>query len=330
MTTFLGNDRGAFFFVLSLVHIIVLLVAAPLLQGWIKKVKAFWQMRRGPSLLQPYRDIRKFLGKEEVISEHTSWIFLVTPSLVLGSTLLASLVVPGPWGWAPMNAYGSIFWLVASFGLARFFLTLAGLDAAGSFGGMGSSRELFVAALVEPGFLLSLVVLALMGGTTSLSGLIDQLQGISIFETPRFLALLALGFMVIAEMGRIPVDNPDTHLELTMIHEGMILEYSGRSLGFLNWAEQLKQLLLLQVLALLIMPLSINAMDLGSAGWDMGVLLIRLALHMGLVALLGALFATLESVNVKVRLFRVPNFLAAGTACAVLALVTLWITKGGI
>jgi len=324
----LNQGMGGLFF--SLIHLLILLMAAPLLQGWIKKVKAFWQMRRGPSLLQPYRDIRKFLGKEEVISVHASWIFLVTPSIVLGSTLLASLVVPGPWGWAPMNVFGSIFWLVASFGLGRFFLTLAGLDAAGSFGGMGSSRELFVAALVEPGFLLSLVVLALMAGTTSLSGLIGQLQGISIFETPRLLALLALGFMVIAEMGRIPVDNPDTHLELTMIHEGMILEYSGRSLGFLNWAEELKQLLLLQVLALLIMPLSINSMDLGSAGGDIGVLIIRLVLHIGLVALLGALFATLESVNVKVRLFRVPNFLAAGTACAVLALVTLWITKGGI
>lgn len=328
MLDFLGKGMGVFFY--SLMHVLILLIAAPLLQGWIKKVKAFWQMRRGPSILQPYRDIRKFLGKEEVISAHTSWIFLVTPSIVLGSTLLASLVVPGPWGLAPMDVFGSIFWLVASFGLGRFFLTLAGLDAAGSFGGMGSSRELFVAALVEPGFLLSLVVLAFIADTTSLSGLIGQLQGISIFETPRLLSLLALGFMVIAEMGRIPVDNPDTHLELTMIHEGMLLEYSGRSLGFLNWAEELKQLLLLQVLALLIMPLSINSMGLGSEGWDIGVLLIRLVLHIGLVALLGALFATIESANVKVRLFRVPNFLAAGTACAILALVTLWITKGGI
>lgn len=328
MLNFLGEGMGVFFY--SLMHVLILLMAAPLLQGWIKKVKAFWQMRKGPSLLQPYRDIRKFLGKEEILSAHTSWIFLVTPSIVLGSTLLASLVVPGPWGLAPMNVFGSIFWLVASFGLGRFFLTLAGLDAAGSFGGMGSSRELFVAALVEPGFLLSLVVLALMADTTSLSGLIGQLQGISILETPRLLALLALGFMVIAEMGRIPVDNPDTHLELTMIHEGMILEYSGRSLGFLNWAEELKQLLLLQVLALLIMPLSINAIGLGNEGGDIGVLLIRLVIHVGLIALLGALFATIESANVKVRLFRVPNFLAAGTACAILALVTLWITEGGI
>jgi formate hydrogenlyase subunit 4 len=327
MSAFLDKSMGVIFF--SLVHLVVLLMAAPLLQGWIKKVKAFWQMRKGPSIVQPYRDIRKFWLKEEVISEHTSWIFLITPAIVLGTSLIASLVVPNPWGWAPMNIYGSTFWLVASFGLARFFLALAGIDAAGTFGGMGTSRELFVAALVEPGFLLSLMVLAFMSGTTSLPGLVDSLQGISLFETPRLLALLALGFMVIAEMGRIPVDNPDTHLELTMIHEGMLLEYSGRSFAFLNWAEQLKQLLLLQLLALLILPGSMGLALGGSVEWGVGIL-VQLVLHIGLVAFLGAIFATIESLNVKVRLFRVPNFLAAGTASAVLALVTLWITKGGI
>lgn len=304
-----GKDLANISF--SIGHVIVLFALAPLLQGWIKKVKAFWQMRKGPSLWQPYRDLYKYFRKEEVISEHASWITLVTPSLVLGSSLLAALVIPNPWGWAPMNQYGTIFWLVASFGLARFFMTLAGLDAASSFGGMGSSRELFVAALVEPGFALSLIVLALMSGTTSLSELVVQLQGISLFDTPHLLAVLALGFMVIAEMGRIPVDNPDTHLELTMIHEGMLLDYSGRSLAFLNWAEQLKQLILLELLALL--------MGAGNV-W----------LNIGCVAALGALFATIESLNVKMRLFRIPNYLAAGTASAVLALVTLWIMKGGI
>lgn len=328
MSEIWGKGMGVLFF--SLIHLIVLLGAAPLLQGWIKKVKAFWQMRKGPSLLQPYRDIGKLWKKEEVISEHATWIFLITPALVLGSTLMASLVVPGPWGGAPLNVYGTIFWFVASFGVARFFLTLAGMDAAGSFGGMGSSRELFVAVLVEPGFLLSLLVLALMSKTTSLASLLGQLQGVTLFETPRLLALLALGFIVIAEMGRIPVDNPDTHLELTMIHEGMLLEYSGRSLALLNWAEQLKQLLLLQLLALLILPQSLGFTIWGSTSIGFGGLILRLVLHTLLVALLGAIFATLESINVKIRLFRVPNFLAAGAASALLALVTLWITKGRI
>lgn len=315
--------------VFSFFHLLMFLLVAPLLQGWIKKVKAFWQMRQGPSLLQPYRDLRKFMGKEEVLSEHASWIFLVTPSIVLGSTLLASLVIPGPWGWAPIHSLGSLFWLAASFGLARFFLALAGLDAGGTFGGMGSSREVYVAALVEPGFILSLVVLALMTETTSLTGMLAELQGISIFETPRILVLIALAFIVIAEMGRIPVDNPDTHLELTMIHEGMLLDYSGRSLGFLTWAEQLKQLLLLQLLALLILPIDISSV-MQTGGLDFSAFLTQGLHQMGLVALLGALFATIESINVKVRLFRISNFLAVGLASAVLALLTLWITKGGI
>lgn len=304
-----GENLADIFF--SLGHVIVLLALAPLLQGWIKKVKAFWQMRKGPSLWQPYRDLYKYFRKEEVISEHASWITLITPALVLGSSLLAALVIPNPWGWAPMSQYGTIFWLVVSFGLARFFTALAGLDAASSFGGMGSSRELFVGALVEPGFALSLIVLALMGGSTSLSELVLKLQGISLFETPHLLSVLALGFMAIAEMGRIPVDNPDTHLELTMIHEGMLLDYSGRSLAFLNWAEQLKQLILLELLALLMGERNV---------W----------INIGCVVVWGALFATIESLNVKMRLFRIPNYLAAGTASAVLALVTLWIMKGGI
>ncbi|AFM01926.1 MULTISPECIES: respiratory chain complex I subunit 1 family protein [Desulfitobacterium] len=321
-------NGGVIFF--SIVHLLIFLLAAPLLQGWIKKVKAFWQMRQGPSLLQPYRDLRKYMGKEEVISEHASWIFLVTPSLVLGSTFLACFVVPGPWGWAPIHSLGSLFWLAASLGLARFFLALAGLDAGGTFGGMGSSREVFVAALAEPGFILSLVVLALMTETTSLMGMITGLQGMSIFETPRVLALLALFIIVIAEMGRIPVDNPDTHLELTMIHEGMLLDYSGRSLGFLLWAEQLKQLLLLQLLTVLILPANINLMNPSGQGIPLETLLIQGILQIGLIVLLGAFFATLESINVKVRLFRIPNILAMGLASAVLALITLWIMKGGI
>lgn len=328
MLNFREWNGGIIFF--SMLHLLIFLLAAPLLQGWIKKVKAFWQMRQGPSLFQPYRDLWKYMRKEEVVSEHASWIFLVTPSLVLGSTILAGCVVPGPWGWAPIHSMGSLFWLAASLGLARFFLALAGLDAGGTFGGMGSSREVFVAALVEPGFILSLVVLALMTETTSLMGISAALQGLSIFETPRILALFALFVIVIAELGRIPIDNPDTHLELTMIHEGMLLDYSGPSLGFLTWAEQLKQLLLLQLLAFLILPVNIQVMNSWSGGIPFGILLSHGILQIGFLALLGTFFATLESINVKVRLFRIPNVLAMGLAAAVLALLTLWITKGGI
>lgn len=312
----------------SVIQIVLFLLAAPLLQGWIKKVKAFWQMRKGPSVLQPYRDLGKFLKKEEVISEHTSWIFQFTPALVFGSTILACLVIPGPWG-GPISGFGSLFWLIASFGLARFFLVLAGFDAGGSFGGMGSSRELFIGTLAEPGFILSLLVFALMTGTTSLTGMIATLYETSLFEIPRILGIVSLIFIIIAEMGRIPVDNPDTHLELTMVHEGILLEYSGPSLAFLTWAQELKQLILLHFLALLIMPFD-GSIFLSIGGqMNLGALFSQGMLQILLIAFLGGFFATIESINAKLRLFRVANYLVVGLGVAVLALLTLWITKGG-
>jgi len=306
----------------GLLQIVLVLLAAPILQGWIKKVKAFWQMRQGPPLSQPMRDLYKLWQKEEVVSEHASWVFLLTPAVVMGSVLLAGLVVPKALGWPAISGWGDLFWLVASFSLGRLFLSLAGLDAAGSFGGMGTSRELFLGVLVEPVFLLSLAVLAFMTGTTSLVGISNGLQIIAVFSVPRLLAILALFIVGIAEMGRIPVDNPDTHLELTMIHEGILLEYSGRSLALLMWASQIKQLLILELLVLFIWP------DGTASSWASQALI--LLKHVIKLALLGALVATIESVSVKTRLFRLPSFLAAGAASAALALITLWITGGGL
>ena len=306
-------------------HLAVILVAAPLLQGFIKKSKAFWQMRQGPPILQPYRDLRKLLKKEEMISEHASWIFLLTPCVVLASTLMAGLVIPGAWGWAPVNVWGDLFLFGASLGLARLFLTLSGLEGAGTFGGMGTSRELFMGLLTEPALLLGLIVLAFMTETTSLQGIITGLQGVSPLFIPRILVLSALAMVSIAEMGRIPMDNPDTHLELTMIHEGMLLEYSGPSLALLNFAEQVKQFLLLLLLAQIIWPsglISVNDSLFGTL-WALGFVGIK-------VATLGFFFATVESLFVKRRLFRAPHYLATGTASAILALVTLWIIRGQI
>ncbi|MFZ3372954.1 MAG: NADH-quinone oxidoreductase subunit H, partial [Desulfitobacteriaceae bacterium] len=176
---------------LSIGHLALLLVTAPLLQGLIKKSKAFWQMRQGPSILQPYRDLRKLLNKEELSSEHASWIFLLTPRIVLVSTLMAGLIIPNAWGWAPLSGWGDPFLFVASLGLARLFLTLSGLEGAGTFGGMGSSRELFLGLLTEPAFLLGLTVLALITETTSLQGITLGLNNVSPIFIPRLLALLA-------------------------------------------------------------------------------------------------------------------------------------------
>lgn len=306
-------------------HVALILVAAPLLQGFIKRSKAFWQMRHGPSILQPYRDLRKLLKKEELIAEHASWIFLLTPRIALASTLMAGLVIPNAWGWAPISSWGDLFIFGASLGLVRLFLTLSGLEGAGTFGGMGSSRELFVGLLTEPALLLGLIVLAFITETTSIQGIASGLESVSPIFIPRLLVLLSLGMVCIAEMGRIPVDNPDTHLELTMIHEGMLLEYSGPSLALLSLAEQIKQLLLISLLAQIIWPSGLISGSNGLDGmlWALGYAGVK-------VAVLGFLFATVESLFVKRRLFLLPNYLATSTATAVLALVSLWFIRGQI
>jgi len=306
-------------------HLALIVVAAPLVQGLIKKSKAFWQMRQGPPILQPYRDLRKLLKKEELVSEHASWIFLLTPRIVLAGTLMAGLVIPGAWGWAPFSVWGDLFLFGASLGLVRLFLTLAGLEGAGTFGGMGSSRELFIGLLTEPALLLGLIVLAFITDATSLQGIMTGLQSVSPLDISKILALIALGMVSIAEMGRIPMDNPDTHLELTMIHEGMLLEYSGPSLALLNFAEQIKQLLLLVLLAQIIWPSGLIPLSDGLLGtlWALGFTGVK-------VAVLGFFFATVESLFVKRRLFRAPHYLATGTSAAILALISLWIIRGQI
>ncbi|HEY8910925.1 MAG TPA: NADH-quinone oxidoreductase subunit H [Desulfosporosinus sp.] len=310
---------------MGLGHLALILVVAPLLQGFIKKSKAFWQMRQGPSILQPYRDLRKLLKKEELISEHASWIFFLTPRIALASTLMAGLVIPNAWGWAPLSGWGDLFLFGASLGLVRLFLTLAGLEGAGTFGGMGSSRELFLGVLTEPALLLGLIVLAFITETTSLQGITAGLQSISPIFIPRLLAILTLGIVSIAEMGRIPVDNPDTHLELTMIHEGMLLEYSGPSLALLSFSEQVKQLLLIILLAQIIWPSALISGNVGLLGilWPLAFVLVK-------VTVLGFFFATVESLFVKRRVFLLPNYLATSTASAILALVSLWIIRGQI
>jgi formate hydrogenlyase subunit 4 len=252
-------------------------------------------------------------------------MFMLTPRIALVSTLMAALVIPNAWGWAPLSSWGDLFLLGASLGLVRLFLTLSGLEGAGTFGGMGSSRELFVGLLTEPALLLGLIVLAFITETTSIQGITFGLESVSPIFIPRLLVLLALGMVSIAEMGRIPVDNPDTHLELTMIHEGMLLEYSGPSLALLSFAEQIKQLLLISLLTQIIWPSGLISGSSGLVGllWALGLAGVK-------VAVLGFIFATVESIFVKRRLFVLPNYLAISTASAILALVSFWFIRGQI
>ena len=300
---------------LSLAQLCLLLVLAPGLNGLIKRMKAVLQGRKGPPLLQPYFDLVKLLRKDAVISEHATVIFRWAPAVYAGCFATAALLVPVLWWRAPLAGWGDAIALVGLFALARFSLALAGLDTGSSFGGMGSSREVAVAALAEPALLLALFAVAWRSGGTDLSSASGHLvaQGVTAVAPSQLLALAAMVIVVIAETGRVPADNPDTHLELTMIHEGMLIEYSGRPLPILIWASLLKQIVLFSLVAALFFPFGVAATpsEIPVAVGAFLSKLVALALLMSLV----------ESSSAKLRILRVPELLGAASALAMLALV---------
>jgi formate hydrogenlyase subunit 4 len=294
------------------------LIAAPLLNGIIKRAKAGWQNRRGPALLQSWYDIRKYLAREDVTSEHASWLYRWVPYVYFGAFLAAMALVPTIMARSPLGSAGDVLVLVALFVLARFALALAALDTASNFGGMGASRELAFATLIEPALLIALFALALPVGSTALEALIGT-GGVTL---ARLLALGALLIVAIAETGRIPVDNPDTHLELTMAHEGMILEYSGRPLGLILWGTQLKQLVILSLLTACFFPWGI-ARDA-----SVGALVLGTVVYLVKLGLLGLVLAVIESAQAKLRIFRVPELLGAASLLGLLAVVSGYLIGG--
>jgi formate hydrogenlyase subunit 4 len=300
---------------LSLLQLGLLLALAPGLNGLIKRMKAVLQGRKGPPLLQPYFDLVKLLRKDAVVSEHATAIFRWAPAVYAGCFATAALLVPVLWSGAPLAGWGDAIALVGLFALARFALALAGLDTGSSFGGMGSSREVAVAALAEPALLLVLFAVAWRTGGTDLSSASDYLvaQGVAAVAPSQLLALAALVIVVIAETGRVPADNPDTHLELTMIHEGMLIEYSGRPLGIIVLASLLKQIVLFSLVAALFFPFGIAATPSE----------VPVALAAFLLKLVGLAFvmSLVESSSAKLRILRVPELLGAASALAMLALV---------
>ena len=235
-----------------------LLAAAPLLKTLIKKMKARLQNRQGPPLLQGYRDLAKLLGKESVRSDTSSWVYVAGPRVYFAAAIAASTLVPVLISAAPLEAAGGILLLVGTLALGRFALATAALDTGSPFGGMGASRDMTIAALAEPALMLGLFTSALAAGSMNLGALVRGLlhQGLS-FHPSDFLALAGLFIILIAETGRIPVDNPATHLELTMIHEAMVLEYAGPDLALVEWASALKELLYMTLLVDLFMPVGI-------------------------------------------------------------------------
>lgn len=235
---------------LLLAQTLMLIAMAPLVSGLIKKIKNNIRMRRGASIFQPYYNLAKLFGKEEIISKDASWIFTAAPYVVLGSFVTALLLVPVFGTGASLNNMGDFLALIFILALGRFFIALAGLDAGSAFGGMGSSREMFVSSLVEPVALLAVFAVSLNAGSTGL-------QAISAAQTLRLssaIAAISLFIVTLAETSRIPIDNQETHLELTMIHEAMVLEYSGRSLALIELASYIKQIVFFSLIAAVVIP----------------------------------------------------------------------------
>jgi formate hydrogenlyase subunit 4 len=304
-------------------QLLIVMFGSPLLVGAIRKAKARLQGRRGASIFQPCADIRKLFSKQVVVSENTSWIFRFAPYLYAATMLLSALIVPVLTARAALGFMGNMIALMYLFLLGTFFLALAGLDAGSAFGGMGSSREVAIAALAEPTVLIAIFGIALRAGTTSLDGIITRFaaEPLLMLNAGHLLAFFAFFIVALAENGRLPVDNPATHLELTMIHEAMILEYSGRLLALVEWAAGMKLFLFLTLLSNLFFPWGVALTNTPLA---LAIAFCALAVKLSLFA---AVIALVETAVAKLRLFRVPELLAGSFTVALLAVVTSFFIK---
>lgn len=309
--------------VVQLVQLALVLALAPLLTGLVRRLKAHLLRRQGPPLLQPYRDLLRLLRKEVVLAHSASWLFRVTPYLVFATTWVAAALVPTfAVGLVFSNAADMIA-IVALLGSARFLLALAGLDVGTSFGGIGSSREMMIASLAEPAMLMVVFTLSLLAGATQLSSIAAFMQSAGVgLRVSLALALVGLIMVAIAENARIPVDNPATHLELTMVHEAMILEYSGRHLAVIEAASHLKLLLYVSVIVCVFFPWGIAVSGQGLPAYLAGIGVYALKLAAG-----GFLLAVFETALAKMRVFRVPDFLGAALMLGFLATLLLFVSR---
>ena len=300
---------------LAALHAAGMLAVAPLLKTVIEKMKARLQNRQGPPLLQGYFDLAKLLRKEPIRSETASWIYVAGPRVYFAAAVAATTLVPILIPAAPLEAAGGILLLAGALALGRFALATAALDTGSPFGGMGASRDMTIAALAEPALMLGLFTSALAAGSLNLGVLVRTLleRGPS-FHPGDLLAFAGLFIIVIAETGRIPVDNPATHLELTMIHEAMVLEYAGPDLALVEWASAVKELLYLTLLVDLFIPVGI------APTIAPGAILVSLLAWAGKVFALAIAVTLAESTNAKLRLFRVPELVSASLGLVFLAL----------
>jgi formate hydrogenlyase subunit 4 len=301
----------------------LVLLLAPLLTGLVRKVKALLVRRQGPSLVQPYRDLLRLLRKEVVLAENASWLFRASPYLVFAATWVAAALVPTFATGLMFSWTADLIAIIALLGSARFFLALAGMDVGTSFGGIGSSREVMIASLAEPAMLLIVFTLALVAGSTQLSTVAAFMVSPEVgLRVSLGLALIALIIVAIAENARIPVDNPATHLELTMVHEAMVLEYSGRHLAMMEFAAALKLLLYLSLIGSVFAPWGLAVSGAGFEAYAQGI-----AAYVAKLAVGGVCLAVFETAIAKMRVFRVPEFLGAALMLGLLATLLLFVSR---
>jgi len=302
--------------VAQLTEVVLAILLAPLLSGWVGQCRAWLQNRSGPGLLQPYRVLAKLFEKEVVLAHNASSLFRSSPYLIFGCLVLAAAIVPTLGTDLPLNPAADAIALVGLLALARFFIALAGMDVGTAFGSLGARREMMVGFLAEPALLMVLFTASLISHSTSLSTIVGTLahREFVIYPSMAF-AGVAFTMVSLAENARIPVDNPATHLELTMIHEAMVLEYSGRHLAMIEWAASLKLFVYSCIGLALFFPFGV------AQGGDWLGLFLALPAFAAKLAVGGAALAAIEMVSAKMRIFRAPEFLGTAFMLAVLALL---------
>jgi formate hydrogenlyase subunit 4 len=307
---------------IQIAQMLLVLLLAPLLMGFVRKVKARLLRRRGPPLLQPYRDLIRLTRKEAVVAESASWLFRFIPYLVFAATWVAAALIPTFATDLLFSWSADLIAIIALLGSARFFLGLAGMDVGTSFGGIGSSREAMFATLAEPALIMIVFTLALIAGSTQLSTVAAFMTSSAVgLRVSLGLALIALLIVAVAENGRIPVDNPATHLELTMVHEAMVLEYSGRHLALIELASWLKLLLYLSLISVVFAPWGLAHPGMGFAAHALGALA-----YIAKLAVAGALLALFETTIAKMRVFRVPDFVGVALMLGFLAVLLRFVS----
>lgn len=304
-----------------IIQIILMILLAPLLNGIIKKIKALSQKRVGAPIFQLYKDIFKLLKKSSVVSTNSSFIYRVTPYIVLSSTLAAGLLVPITTKITPSIILGDIIVFISLLALSRFFMVLSGLDTASTFGGMGSSREIMISCLIEPSIMVSLFSIALLNKTTSISEIMLNMQKQNLFSPIYFMIALSFMIIIIAETCRIPVDDPATHLELTMVHEAMILEYSGRHLAFMELAASVKGFVLSTLFVNIFFP---HEFLVSTLSYPINIL-ISISIYVLKIILITIVIGLVEIYTVKFKLFSIPNIAAISFILAFLGFLQYFI-----